>query len=82
MYSVTSARGKEDISKAHRDCHENNTAMEIGYVEENSVKRVSPPAQPAVVKLRSVTYIVKPESKSPIPCPNRPQILTLRSDQV
>ena len=26
--------------------------------------------------------IVKPESKSPIPCPNRPQILTLRSDQV
>ena len=27
-------------------------------------------------------YIVKPESKSPIPCPNRPQILTLRSDQV
>ena len=26
--------------------------------------------------------IVKPESKSPIPCPNRPQILTPRSDQV
>ena len=26
--------------------------------------------------------IVKPKSKSPIPCPNRPQILTLRSDQV
>ena len=26
--------------------------------------------------------IVKPESKSPIPCPDRPQILTLRSDQV
>ena len=24
----------------------------------------------------------KSESKSPIPCPNRPQILTLRSDQV
>ena len=24
--------------------------------------------------------IVKPKSKSPIPCPNRPQILTLRSD--
>ncbi len=27
-------------------------------------------------------HIVKPKSKSPIPCPNRPQILTLRSDQV
>ena len=26
--------------------------------------------------------IAKPESKSPIPCPNRSQILTLRSDQV
>ena len=26
--------------------------------------------------------IVKPESKSPIPCPNRPEILMLRSDQV
>ncbi len=25
---------------------------------------------------------VKPESKSPILCPNRPQILTLSSDQV
>ena len=30
----------------------------------------------------SQTPFVKPESKSPIPCPNRPQILTLRSDQV
>ena len=27
-------------------------------------------------------FIVKPESKSPIPCSNRPQILTLGSDQV
>ena len=26
--------------------------------------------------------IVKPKSKSPIPCPNRPQILNLGSDQV
>ena len=42
----------EDISEADRDCHENNTAMEVGDEEENSVKRVSPPAQPAVVKLR------------------------------
>ena len=33
----------------------------------------------AVMKVR---ITVKPESKSPIPCPNRPQILTLRSDQV
>ena len=26
--------------------------------------------------------IVKPKSKSPIPCPNRPNILTLSPDQV
>ena len=26
--------------------------------------------------------IVKPESKSPIPCPYRPQILTISSNQV
>ena len=31
---------------------------------------------------KKTSIIVKPESKSPIPCPNRPQILTLRSDQV
>ena len=30
----------------------------------------------------NIFTIVKPESMSPIPCPNRPQILTLRSDQV
>ena len=29
-----------------------------------------------------VVVFVKPESKSPIPCPNRPKILTLRSEQV
>ena len=34
------------------------------------------------VRERDWGAIVKPESKSPIPCPNRPQILTLRSDQV
>ena len=32
--------------------------------------------------LRSQFGIVKPKSKSQIPCPNRPQIQTLRSDQV
>ena len=30
----------------------------------------------------SLPDIVKPESRSPIPCPNGPQILTLSSDQV
>ncbi len=29
-----------------------------------------------------MTLIVKPKSKSPIPCPNRPHILTLSLDQV
>ena len=33
-------------------------------------------------KIYKMGLVVKPESKSPIPCPNRPQILTLRSDQV
>ena len=35
-----------------------------------------------VVSHNLTRIIVKPESKSPIPCPNRPQILTLSSDQV
>ena len=34
------------------------------------------------LKVSEILNIVKPESKSPIPCPNSPQILTLRSDQV
>ena len=34
------------------------------------------------IRSKVLKNIVKPESKSPIPCPNRPQILTLRSDQV
>lgn len=62
----------EDLSEADRDCHENNSAMEVGDEEENSVKRVSPPAQPAVVKLRSVTHndnhlirILKPYTPEP-----------------
>ena len=29
---------------------------------------------------KGYSIIVKPKSKSPIPCPNRPQILTLSSD--
>ena len=44
-----------DLSETDREEHENNSAMEIGDEEENSVKRVSPPAQPAVVKLRCVS---------------------------
>ena len=45
-----------------------------------NVKEEIPEINDAMMK--NDLFIVKPKSKSPIPCPNRPQILTLSPDQV